>query len=95
VHTGALTGIPVLTDGHHHSFTQRLVQLLGGCFPERYIMGIFQLCLGPFYNIQAIYIHSAILHSKVVYHASAEKLRETEKYCMKRKIRHHLIQNIV
>ena len=63
MHTGAFAGAPVVADSHHHGLAQGLVEFLGSSLPKGHVVGILQLCLGPLNNVQAIDIHSSILHS--------------------------------
>ena len=52
--TGLLGVAPIVRDGHHHRLTQRFMQLLRRCLPQRYVVGKFQLRLRKLYDIQAI-----------------------------------------
>ena len=57
LHTGTLTGIPVVGDRHHYSLAQSLVELLRGGLLQGYVIGVLQLCFRPLKDIHAIITH--------------------------------------
>jgi hypothetical protein len=52
-----LGAVPVVGNGHHHRFTQSLMQFLGSGLLQRYVIGVLQLSFCPLQDIQAIIIH--------------------------------------
>ena len=56
-HTGLLGMAPIVGNGHHNSLTQRFVQLLRGGLLQRNVVGVLELCLRPFQDVQTVVVH--------------------------------------
>ena len=56
-HTGLLGMAPIVGNGHHNSLTQRFMQLLRGCLLQRNVVGVLELCLRPFQDVQTVVVH--------------------------------------
>ena len=56
-HTGLLGMAPIVGNGHHNSLTQRFMQLLRGRLLQRNVVGVLELCLRPFQDVQTVVVH--------------------------------------
>ena len=70
--TGLLAAAPVVGNGHHDGLTQSLMQFLRGGFLQGDVVGVFQLCLGPFEDVCAVVTH---VHAPIQNTASAVRFQ--------------------
>ena len=56
-HTGLLGMAPIVGNGHHNSLTQRFMQLLRGGLLQRNVVGVLELRLCPFQDVQTVVVH--------------------------------------